>query len=181
MSFGRFPAGGPWLLQLSLSNAVWTRTCNFTLSCILVSGIFTVCPGAGGGDVVGQGWPIIVFLCIVQLLTLLIRRAQYGGAYFKRPHVLVTFYLTALVKETQCFGGLLYCFHQVKWRNAQCWVVRDCNSSCLRRTARRNVVFPQPKSPIIPVRQFRETSLLRTFRRNTVDVYVYFQLRTAAF
>lgn len=109
-----------------------------------------------------------VFLCIVKLLPVLIRRAEYSGEYFKRSRVLVTFHLMALVKETQCFGGWLYCLHQVKLRNAQLGA-RDCNSFCLRRTARRNIVFPQPRRPVIPVRQFSETSLLGTFRRDTVD------------
>lgn len=45
---------------------------------------------------------------------------------------------------------------------------RDCKSFCFR-TAVRNVVFPRPKRPVIPVRQFSEPSLLRTFTRGTVD------------
>jgi len=121
MSFGRFPAGGPWLLQLSLSNAVWTRTCNFTLSCILVSSIFTVCPGGGGCGGTGVAHNCM-FLCIVKLPPVLKRRAEYSGEYFEWSRILVTLHLLTLVKETQCFGGWLYCLHQVKLRNAHCWV-----------------------------------------------------------
>jgi hypothetical protein len=158
MSFGRFPAGGPWLLPLSLSNAVWTRTCNFTLSCILVSSIFTVCPGGGGGCGGTGVAHNCVFLCIVKLLAVLIRRAEYSGYYFKWPRILVTFHLLILM-----FWRLVILPSSGEITERTLLGARDRNSCCLRITAVRNVLFPRPKRLVISVRQFSETSLLRTF------------------
>ena len=123
--------------------------------------------GCGGTGVAHN----CVFLSIVKLLPVVIRRAEYTGEYFKRPRVLVTFHLMALVKETM-FRRLVVLPSSGELTDHTLLGARDYNSFCLRRTAVRNVVFPRPKRPVIPMRQFSAPSLLRTFMRGAVDTRV---------